>query len=109
MIEIDVLCCGLLVADFAFGLQNFPERDEKVFADTFEVLGIEPDKSAVPFPEDDTKVHIATVQGLVKRIMYPSDNGAKPGVGQYDCIVVDECHRGYLLDRELSETEVKCI
>jgi len=74
------------------------------FADTFEVLGIEPDKSAVPFPEDDTKVHIATVQGLVKRIMYPSDNGAKPGVGQYDCIVVDECHRGYLLDRELSET-----
>ena len=77
------------------------------FADTFEVLGIEPDKSAVPFPEDDTKVHIATVQGLVKRIMYPSDNGAKPGVGQYDCIVVDECHRGYLLDRELSETEVK--
>lgn len=77
------------------------------FADTFEVLGIEPDKSAIPFPEDDTKVHIATVQGLVKRIMYPSDNGAKPGVGQYDCIVVDECHRGYLLDRELSETEVK--
>ena len=77
------------------------------FADTFEVLGIEPDKSAVPFPEDDTKVHIATIQGLVKRIMYPSDNGAKPGVGQYDCIVVDECHRGYLLDRELSETEVK--
>lgn len=77
------------------------------FADTFEVLGIEPDKSAIPFPEDNTKVHIATVQGLVKRIMYPSDNGAKPGVGQYDCIVVDECHRGYLLDRELSETEVK--
>ena len=77
------------------------------FADTFEVLGIEPDKSAKPFPEDDTKVHIATVQGLVKRIMYPSYNGAKPGVGQYDCIVVDECHRGYLLDRELSETEVK--
>lgn len=77
------------------------------FADTFEVLGIEPDKSARPFPEEDTKVHIATVQGLVKRIMYPSDNSAKPGVGQYDCIVVDECHRGYLLDRELSDTEIK--
>ena len=25
---------------------------------------------------------------------------------QYDCIVVDECHRGYLLDRELSDTEL---
>jgi len=77
------------------------------FADTFEVLGIEPEKAAKPNPEDDTKVHVATVQGLVKRIMYPSDDGAKPGVGQYDCIVVDECHRGYLLDRELSETEIK--
>ena len=27
-------------------------------------------------------------------------------VDQYDCIVVDECHRGYLLDRELSDTEM---
>ena len=25
---------------------------------------------------------------------------------QYDCIIVDECHRGYLLDRELSDTEL---
>ncbi len=77
------------------------------FADTFEVLGIEPEKAPKPNPEDDTKVHVATVQGLVKRIMYPPENGSKPGVGQYDCIVVDECHRGYLLDRELSETEVR--
>lgn len=77
------------------------------FADTFEVLGIEPEKAPKPHPADDTKVHVATVQGLVKRILYPSDDGNKPGVGQYDCIVVDECHRGYLLDRELSDTEVK--
>ena len=77
------------------------------FADTFEVLGIEPNKAPKPNPADDTKVHVATVQGLVKRILYPSDDCAKPGVGQYDCIVVDECHRGYLLDRELSETEIK--
>ena len=27
-------------------------------------------------------------------------------VDRYDCIVVDECHRGYLLDRELSDTEL---
>ena len=57
-------------------------------------------------PDDSTKVHVATVQGLVQRILYPSDNDIKPGVGQYDCIVVDECHRGYLLDRELSDTEI---
>ena len=30
----------------------------------------------------------------------------RPPVDQYDCIVVDECHRGYLLDRELSDTEL---
>lgn len=77
------------------------------FADTFDVMGMEPDKAPKAVPDDDTKVHVATVQGLVKRIMYPSENGSKPGVGQYDCIVVDECHRGYLLDRELSDTEIK--
>jgi type I restriction enzyme R subunit len=55
-------------------------------------------------PEDDTMVHIATVQGMVKRILYSDE---VPGVDQYDCIVVDECHRGYLLDRELGETELQ--
>ncbi|AWB65322.1 type I restriction-modification system endonuclease [Saccharobesus litoralis] len=102
-----------LVDRSALGVQATTDFGEvrmenlNTFADTFEVLGIEPEKSPKPNPDDDTKVHVATVQGLVKRIMYPSDDGAKPGVGQYDCIVVDECHRGYLLDRELSETEVK--
>ncbi|WP_028488324.1 type I restriction-modification system endonuclease [Thiothrix lacustris] len=71
------------------------------FADTFGLMTLD-DKQ----PADDTKVHVATVQGLVKRILYPGDNDSKPGVGQYDCIIVDECHRGYLLDRELSDTEI---
>ena len=44
---------------------------------------------------------------MVKRILYPSENQKPPTVDQYDCIVVDECHRGYLLDRELSDTEIK--
>jgi type I restriction enzyme R subunit len=57
-------------------------------------------------PDSDTKVHIATVQGLVKRVLYPADDLTPPPVDQYDCIVVDECHRGYLLDRELSDTEL---
>lgn len=76
------------------------------FADTFEVMGMEQNKPPKPTPEDATKVHVATVQGLVKRIMYPGDNDTKPGVGQYDCIIIDECHRGYLLDKELSDTEI---
>ncbi|HTP27489.1 MAG TPA: type I restriction-modification system endonuclease [Anaeromyxobacteraceae bacterium] len=57
-------------------------------------------------PEADTLVHIATVQGMVKRVLYAEEGATSPAVDQYDCIVVDECHRGYLLDRDLSETEL---
>jgi type I restriction enzyme R subunit len=57
-------------------------------------------------PDPDTRVHIATVQGLVKRVLYTEDETAIPAVDQYDCIVVDECHRGYLLDREMSDAEL---
>ncbi|UVT18554.1 MAG: type I restriction-modification system endonuclease [Nitrospira sp.] len=57
-------------------------------------------------PDSDTSLHIATVQGMVKRLLYSSEGVMPPSVDQYDCIIVDECHRGYLLDRELSETEL---
>lgn len=57
-------------------------------------------------PDASTKVHIATVQGMVQRVMYAGEDAPRPAVDQYDCIVVDECHRGYLLDRELSDTEM---
>lgn len=73
----------------------------QTFADIFEIK-----EMGETAPEPDTKVHISTVQGLVKRILYPSDGAAVPTADQYDCIVVDECHRGYLLDRELSDTEL---
>ncbi len=55
--------------------------------------------------ESDTRVHVATVQGLVQRVLFCAEGESPPPVDQYDCIVVDECHRGYLLDREMSETE----
>lgn len=57
-------------------------------------------------PESDTKLHVATIQGMVKRLLYPSNDRDVPPVDRYDCIVVDECHRGYNLDRELSEAEL---
>lgn len=56
--------------------------------------------------ESTTRVNIATVQGLMRNILYPSDALQVPNVGQYDCIIVDEAHRGYTLDRELSEDEL---
>ncbi|HEY9640859.1 MAG TPA: type I restriction-modification system endonuclease, partial [Coleofasciculaceae cyanobacterium] len=67
----------------------------QTFADIFEVKELE-DKAA----DRETKVHIATVQSFVQRILYPADESTVPTADQYDCIVVDECHRGYLLDRE---------
>jgi type I restriction enzyme, R subunit len=60
-----------------------------------------------PRPAPDTKLHMATVQGLVKRILYPTSPEDTPAVDTYDCIVVDECHRGYGLDRDMNETELR--
>jgi len=56
--------------------------------------------------EATTKVRIATVQALMHAVMYPSNQNEIPSVGQYDCIIVDEAHRGYTLDRELGEEEL---
>ena len=55
--------------------------------------------------EDETKVHIATVQGMVKRLLY-NDEEHQPSVTDYDLIVIDEAHRGYLLDKEMGEDEL---
>jgi type I restriction enzyme, R subunit len=74
----------------------------KTFADIFGLKGLETAK-----PEPETKVHICTIQGLVKRILYTDDVSEAPSIDQYDLMVVDECHRGYLLDRELSDAELQ--
>ena len=57
-------------------------------------------------PDADTKFQIATIQGMVNRLLIEGDGSSMPTVGQYDCIVVDECHRGYNLDQELSDNEL---
>ncbi|MFI5300610.1 MAG: type I restriction-modification system endonuclease, partial [Polyangiales bacterium] len=74
----------------------------KTFAEIYELKEL---KDIVP--ETDTRVHFATVQGLVKRVLWPDDPADAPAVDQYDCIVVDECHRGYALDREAHEDDVE--
>ena len=59
------------------------------------------------FIDDDTiRVQIATVQSMVKRILYPEDGAPVPGVTDYDLVIVDEAHRGYILDREMGEAEL---
>jgi type I restriction enzyme, R subunit len=56
--------------------------------------------------DTDTRVHIATVQAMVQRLLL-SDDASQLTVDTYDLVVVDECHRGYQLDRELSEREFR--
>ncbi len=70
----------------------------QTFSDIFGVKEIEE-----KHPDKDTCVHVVTIQGLIQRVLYSEDI---PTVDQYDCIIVDECHRGYLLDRDLGDTEL---
>lgn len=57
-------------------------------------------------PGPDTKLHFATVQGMVRRLAADAAGDTPLPVDAYDCIVVDESHRGYHLDREMSEGEL---
>lgn len=54
--------------------------------------------------EAETRVQVATVQAMVKRI-FQSDY--PPPVDEFDCIIVDEAHRGYTLDQEMTEGEMQ--
>nr|WP_246181533.1 type I restriction-modification system endonuclease [Dechloromonas hortensis] len=54
--------------------------------------------------EAETRVQVATVQAMVKRI-FQSDS--PPGIDEFDCIIIDEAHRGYTLDQEMSEGELQ--
>ena len=53
----------------------------------------------------ETRIQVATVQGMVARIM-GEDKERIPSSGDFDCIIIDEAHRGYTLDKELSEAEL---
>lgn len=68
--------------------------------DIYNIKGLE-DKTI----DKETRIHISTVQGMVKRIMYNSGE-TMPAVSDYDLIIIDEAHRGYILDKEMCEDEV---
>lgn len=56
--------------------------------------------------DKDTKVHICTVQSLVKRVLFYDEGDYRLGSTDYDLIIVDEAHRGYILDKEMAEEEM---
>ncbi|MDP9150340.1 MAG: type I restriction-modification system endonuclease, partial [Myxococcota bacterium] len=87
----------------ANALKEIRLENLQLFTDIFDVKELTDLK-----PNRETKLQIATIQAMVKRVLGPFADGGEadiPPVDQYDCIVVDECHRGYLLDRELSDRE----
>ena len=51
----------------------------------------------------ETRLQVSTIQSMVKRVLY---DDFSPGVTDFDLIVIDEAHRGYILDRELSDYEI---
>lgn len=75
-------------------------EQQKAFSDIYDIKELGDIK-----PDQDTRLQIATIQGLIKRTLLAEPEDA-PGVDQYDLIVVDECHRGYNLDREMSDEEM---
>lgn len=90
-----------LLAEQAYGnFSDYKVDDNQKFADIYKVDGL---KDIVPDMEG--RLHFATVQGMMKRLFYNEDEGRFP-VDTYDCIIVDEAHRGYLQDREMDEEEL---
>ena len=72
----------------------------RTFADIFGLKSL-----ADTTPDPATRVHICTIQGLVARVLGPAPEHVPP-VDQYDLMLIDECHRGYTLDREMADAEL---
>lgn len=84
-----------LVDRSALGLQALGAFNEvrlenlQTFAQNYDIKGLED-----VAPAKETKVHIATVQGTVQRVLNgPTDEPPIP-IDRYDCIIVHESHRG---------------
>jgi type I restriction enzyme R subunit len=95
---VDRSALGIQAAD---AFKDTEIKGSKKFADIFGIKELGEQR-----PDIDTSVHLATVQAMVRRVLYSSDDALRPKVDEFDCIIVDECHRGYLLDREMSDTEL---
>ena len=75
-------------------------EDLMTLDDIYNIKGLEDQKI-----DRETRIQVATVQGMVKRILYNADD-SMPAVTDYDLVIVDEAHRGYILDKEMGEDEL---
>ncbi len=92
-----------LLAKQAFDhFQDNKIEDLNTFGEIYQVKGL---KELIP--ELDTRLHFATVQSMVKRLFYSENDSDILPIDTYDCIIVDEAHRGYLMDKEMDESELE--
>ena len=75
-------------------------EDLMTLDDIYNIKGLE-DKEI----DRETRIQIATVQSMVKRILY-NDEDSMPSVSDFDLVIIDEAHRGYILDKEMGEDEI---
>ncbi|MCB1192090.1 MAG: type I restriction-modification system endonuclease [Leptospiraceae bacterium] len=76
----------------------------KTFSEIYEVKELADLK-----PDPSTKVHVATVQSMIRRVFGSKDkpNPEPIPIDSYNCIIIDEAHRGYILDRGMGEGELE--
>ncbi|MFN2396785.1 MAG: type I restriction-modification system endonuclease, partial [Bacteroidales bacterium] len=92
-----------LLAKQAFDhFQDNKVEDLNTFSEIYQVKGL---KELIP--ELETRLHFATVQSMVKRLFYSENDAEILPIDTYDCIIVDEAHRGYLMDKEMDESELE--
>ena len=75
-------------------------EDLMTLDDIYNIKGLE-DKAA----DKETRIQVATVQSMVKRILYNGED-TMPAVSDFDLVIIDEAHRGYILDKEMGEDEL---
>ena len=75
-------------------------EDLMTIDDIYNIKGLE-DKAA----DKETRIQVATVQSMVKRILYNGED-TMPAVTDFDLVIIDEAHRGYILDKEMGEDEL---
>lgn len=81
-------------------LENAELENLLKFTETYGVAG-PADKEIAK----ETRVHVATIQSMVKRVLLGGED--RPTPGTYDLIIVDEAHRGYALDAELRDEDIE--
>lgn len=94
---------------FLVDRNSLGEQAQNVFSDVKleELLSLDKiynvGKLGENFFSKETRLQISTVQSMVKRVLYGDFSSS---VTDFDLIIIDEAHRGYILDRELYDDEV---